>query len=164
MTKPHQQVTYVYEESREDVYRYLLVLGLPPPQAQEAAQEAFLRLYITLERGEVIQNLRAWVFRVAHNHAMDVLAKERFKPLEPEMESMLRDGRPGAESDLIERQKMEIVAKAWVMLSRQQKQCLHLRAEGLCYREIAETLQISISSVREFVSRAISRLQKAVFE
>lgn len=164
MTEHHQQATSVYEESREDVYRYLLTLGLPPSQAQETAQEAFLRLYISLEKGDIIQNLRAWVFRVAHNHAMDVLAKERFKPLEPEMESMLRDWRPGVESDLIEREKMELIAKAWVMLSRQQKQCLHLRAEGLRYREIAETLQISISSVREFVCRAISRLQKAVYE
>jgi RNA polymerase sigma-70 factor (ECF subfamily) len=164
MTKHHQQVTSVYEESREDVYRYLLTLGLPPPQAQEAAQEAFLRLYITLERGEVVRNLRAWVFRVAHNHAMDVLANERLKPLDREMESMFRDRRPGAESDLIEREKMELVGKAWVTLSRQQKQCLHLRAEGLRYREIAEALEISISSVREFVGRAISRLQKAVYE
>ena len=162
MTKHQQQATSVYEESREDVYRYLLTLGLPPPQAQEAAQEAFLRLCIAVERGDVIQNLRGWVFRVAHNHAMDVLAKERFQPLEPEMESLLRDWRPGAESDLIEREKMELISKAWVTLSRQQKQCLHLRAEGLRYREIAETLQISISSVREFVCRAISRLQKAV--
>ena len=164
MTDQEEQVTRVFEESREDVYRYLLTLGLPAPQAQEATQEAFLRLYVTLERGEVIQNLRAWVFRVAHNHAMDVLAKERFRPLEPEMEAMLRDGRPGAESALIEREKMELVAKAWVTLSRQQRQCLHLRAEGLRYREIAETLQISISSVREFVCRAIARLQKTVYE
>ena len=50
--------------------------------------------------------------------------------------------------DLIEREKMEQLGKAWTTLSRQQRQCLHLRAEGLRYREIAETMQISISSVR----------------
>ena len=162
MTRQPQQVTRVYEESREDVYRYLLTLGLPAPMAQEAAQEAFLRLYIATERGTQIENMRAWVFRVAHNHAMDVLARERFTPLDPEFEALLRDGQPGAEKDLIEREKMEHLGKAWATLSHQQRQCLHLRAEGLRYREIAETLQISMSTVREFVCRAIARLQKAI--
>jgi RNA polymerase sigma-70 factor (ECF subfamily) len=164
MTKHEQQVACVYEESREDVYRYLLTLGLPPPQAQEATQEAFLRLYVAVERGDPILNMRAWVFRVAHNHAIDVLARERAKPLEPELEAVLRDVGRGVELELIEREKMEQLGKAWMMLSPQQRQCLHLRAEGLVYREIAETMQISISSVREFLGRAISRLQKAVYE
>ena len=59
---------------------------------------------------------------------------------------------------------MEQLGKAWMTLSPQQRQCLHLRAEGLVYREIAETMHISISSVREFLGRAIARLQKAVYE
>ena len=164
MTKQEQQVIRVYEESREDVYRYLLTLGLPAPQAQEATQEAFLRLYVMARRGEAIQNMRAWVFRVAHNHAVDLLARERSKPFEPELETILRDARPGVELELIERERMEQLGKTWMTLSPQQRQCLHLRAEGLVYREIAETMQISISSVREFLARAIARLQKAVYE
>ncbi len=164
MTRHEEQVTRVFEESREDVYRYLVTLGLPPPQAQEAVQEAFLRLYIALERGEIIQNPRAWVFRVAHNHALDVRAKERLTPLQPALEALLRDSRRGVEMDLIERERMSQLGKAWETLSPQQRQCLHLRAEGLRYREIAATMQISISSVREFLGRAIARLQKAVYE
>ena len=164
MTLHKEQVALLFEESREDVYRYLVTLGLPPPQAQEAAQEAFLRLYVALERGDIIQNARAWVFRVAHNYALDMRAKDRLRPLEPEMEAMLRDSRRGVDMELIEREKMEQIGRAWQTLSPQQRQCLHLRAEGLRYREIAETMRISISSVREFLSRAITRLQKAVYE
>ena len=164
MTEHEEQVTRVFEESREDVYRYLVTLGLPPPQAQEATQEAFLRLYVTLKRGASIQNLRAWVFRVAHNHALDVVAKERFRPLEPELEALLRDCGRGVEMELIERERMDHLGKAWLTLSPQQRQCLHLRAEGLRYREIAETMEISISSVREFLGRAINRLQRAIYE
>ena len=164
MTVNEQQVTRVFEHSRDDVYRYVLTLGLPAPQAQEVTQEAFLRLYVALEKGDNIQNPRAWVFRVAHNHGLDVRARERMKPLEPELEAMLSDSRRGADAELIEREKMEQIAKAWSRLSAQQRQCLHLRAEGLRYREIAETMQLSISSVREFLFRAIARLQKAVHE
>jgi RNA polymerase sigma-70 factor (ECF subfamily) len=164
MTKHQQEVTRAFEESREDVYRYLLTLGLPPSQAQDATQEAFLRLYLSLERGDMIKNIRAWVFRVAHNYALDMLAKERYRPLEPELEAMLRDSKRAVEMELIQQEKMEQLGKAWLTLSDQQKQCLYLRAEGLRYREIAETMQISISTVREFLNRAITRLQKAVYE
>ena len=164
MTENEQQVTRVFQESREDVYRYLVTLGLPPAQAQEAAQEAFLRLYVTLEKGGMVQNPRAWVFRVAHNHALDIAAKERFRPIEPELEAVLRDKCRSVELDLIEREKMDHLGKAWLRLSPQQRQCLQLRSEGLRYREIAETMQISISSVREFLGRAVSRLQKAIYE
>jgi len=41
------RVSRLFEEARDDVYRYLLTLGLYPPQAQEATQEVFLRLYAT---------------------------------------------------------------------------------------------------------------------
>jgi RNA polymerase sigma-70 factor (ECF subfamily) len=164
MTENEQQVTRVFQESREDVYRYLVTLGLPPAQAQEAAQEAFLRLYVTLEKGGMVQNPRAWVFRVAHNHALDIAAKERFRPLEPELQAVLHDKCRSVELDLIEREKMDHLGKAWLRLSPQQRQCLQLRSEGLRYREIAETMQISISSVREFLGRAVSRLQKAIYE
>ncbi len=61
------QVARLFEDSRDDVYRYLLTLGLHPPRAQEAVQEVFLRLYATLKKGEQIENPRGWIFRVAHN-------------------------------------------------------------------------------------------------
>src|SRR6516225_6945024 len=61
------QVAELFLQLREDVYRYMLSLGLYPPEAQEGAQDVFLRLYSALKKGEQIQNPRAWVFRVAHN-------------------------------------------------------------------------------------------------
>src|SRR5438270_13523128 len=73
------QVSRLYEEARDDVYRYLLTLGLHPPRAQEAAQEVFLRLYATLRKGEDIQNPRAWIFRVAHNLGLTIGARQASK-------------------------------------------------------------------------------------
>jgi len=45
------QVAQLFEESREDVYRYLMTLGLDPGRAQESVQEVFLRLYAALKKG-----------------------------------------------------------------------------------------------------------------
>lgn len=164
MTRHHEQVTRAFEDAREDVYRYLVTLGLSPPQAREAAQEVFLRLYQALENGDSILNMRAWIFRVAHNLGLDLRSKRQPLSLEPELERGLRDAARSIEMDLIERERMEQLGGVWKSLSPQQRQCLHLRAEGLRYREIAGAMGISISSVREFLTRAISRLQKAVHE
>ena len=164
MTRHQKEVTQAFEDAREDVYFYLLTLGLSPPQAQEAAQEVFLRLYVALEKGDRIENMRAWVFRVAHNLGLDMRGKSQPLRITPGLEAVLRDTARGAEADLIERERMEQLSGAWSTLSPQQRQCLHLRAEGLRYREIAEAMGITISSVREFLSRAILRLQRAVHE
>jgi RNA polymerase sigma-70 factor (ECF subfamily) len=164
MTRHHEQVTRAFEDARDDVYRYLITLGLPPPQAQEAAQEVFLRLYVALENGDTIQNTRAWIFRVAHNLGLDLRSTHRPLPMEPELERVLRDTARNIEMDLIDRERMDQLSGAWKTLSEQQRQCLHLRAEGLRYREIGEAMGISISTVREFLSRAIVKLQRAVHE
>jgi RNA polymerase sigma-70 factor (ECF subfamily) len=164
MGRHHEQVTRAFEDARDDVYRYLLTLGLPPQQAQEAAQEVFLRLYVALEQGDSILNTRAWIFRVAHNLGLDLRRKDQPLPIEPALERGLRDTARGIEMDLIERERMDQLSGAWKTLSAQQRQCLHLRAEGLRYREIAGAMGISISTVREFLGRAVLRLQKAVNE
>jgi RNA polymerase sigma-70 factor, ECF subfamily len=44
-------------------------------------------------------------------------------------------------------------------LSLQEKQCLHLRAEGFRYREIGEILGVSTSAVNEYLQRAMRKLR-----
>jgi RNA polymerase sigma-70 factor (ECF subfamily) len=156
-----ERVAVFFEETRDDVYRYLLLLGLYPPQAQEAAQEVFLRLYITLKKGEDLQNWRAWVFRVAHNHGLQVRAKESHQlPFDADLETRLHDPAESHEDALIERERLARLARAIDGLSDQQRRCLFLRMEGLRYPEIAAALGISASSVGEFLRRAIGRLRK----
>ena len=155
------QVAQLFIEAREDVYRYLLTLGLYPPQAQEAAQEVFLRLYIALRKGEDIQNRRAWIFRVAHNLGLKVRQRERtMPPFDPELEARVRDPRANPEKDLLEREHERRLAAAIQELSEQQRRCLFLRMEGLRYAEIGKALGIGAPTVGEFLRRAIARLRK----
>jgi RNA polymerase sigma-70 factor (ECF subfamily) len=158
-------VAQLFEETRDDVYRYLLTLGLHPPQAQEAAQEVFLRLYTTMRKGVEIENPRAWIFRVAHNFGLKVRARQDAYPrYDPEISGEIVSQQPDVESALIERERMLRFHRAVEALSEQQKRCLFLRLEGLRYAEIAAALGISASAVGEFLRRAVSRLRKASHE
>src|SRR5947208_6274713 len=100
------QVAQLFEEAREDVYRYLLSLGLFPPQAQEGAQEVFLRLYATLKKGENIQNPRAWIFRVAHNLGLKIRARQNNQaPFDADLESQIVAPELNPEQSLLDREK-----------------------------------------------------------
>jgi len=154
------RVSELFVEARDDVYRYLLTLGLDPPRAQEAVQEVFLRLYATMRKGETIENPRAWIFRVAHNYGLKVRAKlVNERAFDPQMEESLAAPTESPESALLERERMIRFHRAVEGLSEQQKRCLFLRLEGLRYPEIASTLGISASAVGEFLRRAVLRLK-----
>jgi RNA polymerase sigma-70 factor, ECF subfamily len=159
--KLREQVTGLFEETRSDVYRYLLTLGLYPPQAQDATQEVFLRLYATLRKGETIQNPRAWIFRVAHNHGLKVRSRQDSElPFDPELELPAAAQSPDPERELLERERLLSFHRAVGNLSEQQRRCLLLRMEGLRYPEIGAALGISVSAVGEFLRRAMDRLRR----
>ncbi len=151
----------IYVETRSFLCAYLLYLGVPSSQAQEVTQEVYLRLYQNMRKGPPIENLRAWLFRVAHNLGLKVRHRERaFRTVSPDWNQVSME-RESTVDVLISRQRDARVAAAMETLSPQQRHCLYLRSEGLRYREIAEVIGISSSSVNEFLRRAIARLAEA---
>ena len=159
------QVAEIYESLRDEVYRYLLVLGVGPDLAQEVCQEVFLRLYGTLRKGQKIDNTRAWVFTVARNCALSArLSDSMLESLEPAAQEQLTSGSASPETVLLDREKFRRLHDAVSALSPQQRHCLHLRVEGFRYREIAEIVGISTSTVGEFLGRAVKRLRRALYD
>jgi RNA polymerase sigma-70 factor (ECF subfamily) len=159
------RVTQAFTEWHVDLYRFALSMGLGPPEAQEVTQDAFLRFYVALDRGESIENQKAWLFRVTHNLAINVGVKERWiGPWTPDLEDRFVDPHSNPEQAFLERERFQRLHQAVDALSGQQRQCLHLRAAGFRYREIAEIIGIRTSTVSEFLKRAIERLRKARHE
>ena len=157
-----QQVADLYSAERDGVYRSLIVVGLTRAKAEESTQEACLRLYAELRNGLTIENRGAWVYRVAHNLGVDVLASQaRESNLSEAMIANIASNGRNVEDGLIEDEGMENLRIAVKRLSKQQRLCLELRAEGLRYQDIAEVLQIRTSTVGEFLRRAIQHLRKS---
>lgn len=160
-----EDITRLFEESRSEVYRYMLTVGLYPQQAQEAVQEAYLRLYVALRKGEEIQNQRAWIFRVAHNFGIREHDREsRSQAFDEDLEARLVDPNSNPEMTAIDRERNVRFHQAIQELSTQQRRCLCLRVEGLRYSEIGSVLGISAKTVGEFLRRAITHLRKVCDE
>ena len=158
---PKQITAALFEQQRKAVYRYLVSLGLRPQVAGEVTQDCFLRLYRHLRSNGNSENLRGWVFRVAHNLAMNELKRGGAAVDAPEMEA---DPGGDPEQALLRKERMVRMQTAIQALPRRQQECLHLRAEGLRYREIAQVLGIGISSVAESVQRALAVLARTCHE
>lgn len=161
-----EYVSRVYEEWRDALYRYLVALGAKPAVAQDLTQELFLRLYQTIGKGQQIQNVRAWLYTVASNLALNHFRSEAYWPSissEDVARWLESQAQPGADPEkaLLERERALALQETMGLLSPQQRVCVHLRAEGFRYREIAKILDVTVPTVAEFLRRAILKLRKA---
>jgi RNA polymerase sigma-70 factor (ECF subfamily) len=165
-TADEQLVIQLFDELRSRLLRYLLSFGLPVQDGEEVIQEVFLALYQHLQRGRSRQNLRGWIFRVAHNLGLKrrlATARESTTPLR--REAPLAADRPdpaeNPEQQLLTSQRQKRLQAVLRALPEQDQWCLALRAEGLRYREIAEVLDISLASVSASLGRSLARFSRA---
>jgi RNA polymerase sigma-70 factor (ECF subfamily) len=152
---------------RFPVYHYLAATFGSAAEAEDITQETFLRLYVYWSEGKTIaeHRLRSWIFRVAHNLAIDRQRNAKFvQELDSEAHLaatlQLPDQGRNPEETLLDQERFHAVRNGLALLSKQERQCLHLRAEGFRYREIGEILGVTKSSVAEFLRRAIRKLMR----
>ena len=156
----------LYDQEHIAIRRYLIFLGLTSEAAQEIVQDVFLKLHEHLLACGDRSNLRAWLYRVAHNIARNTQTAERVRrtnPLETQdFERQLPAPESSVEERMLEAERQRRVREAIAALSPAQRECLMLRAQGLKYREIAEALNLSVSTVGENVQRGLEKLRQMV--
>jgi RNA polymerase sigma-70 factor (ECF subfamily) len=161
-----EEVAGLFERLRDRLLRYLLSFGLPVQDGEEVIQEVFLSLFLHLQRGRPRDNLRGWVFRVAHNLALKRRTQSNGAFSNPacvagSADDLLADPAPNAEDQMARSQQQQRLWAALRALPEQDRRCLALRAEGLSYREIAEVLGISLGTVSNLLGRSLARLERA---
>jgi RNA polymerase sigma-70 factor, ECF subfamily len=159
------EVMRLFEQFRDPLLRYALSFGICIHDAEEVIQEVFLSLFRHLQLGRSRQNLRGWIFRVAHNLAL----KQRYVNQElrhstefgETLAEVQSDPAPNPEEHLSNAQRRRFLLAVVDALPEEEQNCLRLRAEGLRYREIATVLGISLGSVSNLLTRSVERLIRA---
>ena len=165
--RPHEierLVIEMFDESRNALLRYVSSLGVPLCDGEEIIQEVFLALFRHLQLGRPRDNLRGWIFRVAHNLALKQCIANQKLRLRSELEDKVlekRDPDPTPEERAAGNQRQERLRAAVKAMPERERRCLYLRAEGLRYREIARALGISLGAVSIALTRAFGRLGRA---
>ena len=156
-------VVGLFDQFQERAVHYVLTCGLSLPDAEDVVQETFLCLFRHLELGRPRSNLSGWIFRVAHNIALKRRRSSLVHGLDRDQHHVLAqqaatDSNPEAHCAFNQmHQRLRAVFEA---LPEQERRCLHLRAEGLKYRDIARVLDISLGAVSASLSRALARMTR----
>jgi RNA polymerase sigma-70 factor (ECF subfamily) len=160
-----ERVHGLFEQLHVPVFRYLLRKTRDSGRAEDITQETFLRLFRHLREDRLLDNPKAWLFTVANNLAVDANRSESHtKDLDETTWKKIEESRSGLQADpeklMLQRERLDRLHIAVLNLTPLQRECLHLRAEGLRYREVANLLKISPSTVMDAVRRATLKLAR----
>lgn len=154
---------------QDKVLRLCLSALANADDAEDAAQEIFLKAYRSLPQFRGASSFSTWLYRIAANHCRDLLRSRARQPaqswealVEQEGERIERllstptDAGRGAEA-------ADLVRRVLAHLSPDHRMILVLREiEGLSYDELARTLDCSLDAVRGRLSRAREEFEKKV--
>lgn len=157
------EVVGLFQELRDRLLRYLLFVGLPVHDGEEIIQETFLLLFQHLREGKSRKNLRGWIFRVARNLALkrrsaNRTAGRRMVGFDETLTEQFAYGGDNPEQQLHSKQRQKRLWAVIEALPEVDQSCLHMRAEGLRYREIAKAMGISLGSVAASLARSLAKL------
>lgn len=152
------------EDYQARVYHFCLRLLGEPSEAEEAAQETFLRAYQHRGRYDPSRPLGTWLLAIAAHHCIDRLRRRRqsWVGLDDQaalMHPALRDPSPGPEAaTLMAEQDRELRAQVRRLPARD-RDCVLLHYWGyLSYAEIAAATGTTATAVKSRLHRARARL------
>jgi len=150
----------VVTRHQDAVYGFALRMLNHPQEAEDAAQEAFLRFFKTAERFRQQSSLRTYLLRIARNICIDTFRKKRPELLDeipetPDLDTPLTL----LEGALTQKSIEDAVEK----LPVNQRTAILLRhVEQMSYHQIATAMEISRSAVESLLFRARRDLKLAL--
>jgi RNA polymerase sigma factor (sigma-70 family) len=148
----------IVERYRRALMRYVSRL-LPPERAEDVVQQSFVNAYEAIHRDGAELNLRPWLYRIAHNTALNAL---RDRGLRHDQLDERIDGVERPDQALERTQGLRDVLVAVQALPDRQRDAIVLRElEGRSYEEIALALGVTDGAVRQLLNRARNSLRAA---
>ena len=142
---------------RQAVFSLAFSFLREPRRAEEAAQEAFIKIFTRLPSLDKPKRFRSWAMTITANHCRDVLRKK--SPLQVSLEQapeLATSAEPGQSNEM-----SETVEAALDTLNPELRQAVLLRdVENFSYREISDIQKIALGTVKSRIYEARRKLRK----
>jgi RNA polymerase sigma-70 factor (ECF subfamily) len=128
-----------------------------PYEAEDAAQEAFLRAFKAIKRYDPDRKFSTWLLTIASRYCIDQIRRRRLKTFSIEnfLETGLSDPALGPEASLRQGEEQEAVQELLQVLKPTDRAAIVMRYwYEMSYDEIAEALSLSVSAVKSRLHRA----------
>ncbi len=149
---------------KDKLFRLAWSIVRDSAEAEDIVQDMFVKLWSKIDEWDNIENLEAYCFRATKNLALDRMESLEIRKTEnisPELESSTFTDRVTAFNKLEATERYTLLYNCIDQLPEKQKMVFQLREiEGMSYREIADTLQMSEEMVKVSLFRARGRLKK----
>ena len=148
----------------DSVHRYLVRLTPSPADADELAQETFLRMWqraASYRPGQV--RLTTWLHRIAHNLAVDRFRRQRGESVSLDAPEALSatDGTALPDEQIGLARTGRVLERAIAALPANQRAALILcQVQGFSNRETARILGVSVRGVESLIARARRTLRR----
>jgi len=148
------------ERHLDAIHRYVQRLTGSAADADELAQETFLRVWTEARRYQpATVRFSTWLHRIAHNLSVDTLRRRRSEPLEDP--DALSDCSAGPEQAHAARQTAVRLAAALSALPQNQRAALLLtEVQGLSNQQVAEVMALGVRAVESLLARARRTLRE----
>jgi len=151
------------EAYQKPVYNLTYRMLGNPEEAEDAAQEAFLRAYANLASYDPTRKFSSWLFSIAGHHCIDRLRRRRFRfiPLDeaPRLHKSLPDRHPQPEATALAREEEQLFQRLLAQLSENYRLVITLFYwYDLSCQEIGEVVGISEGAVKVRLHRGRKKL------
>jgi RNA polymerase sigma-70 factor (ECF subfamily) len=151
------------KEVRPELHRYCARMTGSIADGEDVVQDTLARAYYELSELAELPPLRPWLFRIAHNRAIDTLRRHDRKMSEPLDAAMDLAAEATAEPDdaLSRKDTVRIAVSRFLELPPAQRSCVILK-DVLEYslEEIAELLELRVPAVKAALHRGRSKLRE----
>src|SRR3954464_2504810 len=130
---------------------------LSDERAEDAVQQTFVKAYDAMRRDDNELKLRPWLYRIAHNTALNGLRDKGLQdePLDPQIDGVERPDQAAERRQGVR----EVLAAVQALPSRQRDAIVLRELEGRSYEEIAGALGVTGGAVRQLLNRARTPLR-----
>ena len=150
----------LYENTYRTVYSYILSIAKNPADSEEILQDTYMRVWTSAASYEPQGKPMAWIFTIARNRCYMVFRSRRHEAdvgLEELGEKELTDYCPQLENAA----DRDALNAALNLLSEEDRSIVLLHASsGMKHREIAQSMDMPLSTVLSRYNRAMKKLQK----
>ena len=162
-TEKSRTVEDLFRQHNEALFHFLRSRLRSDQDAREVAQEAYVRL-LQLERPEELNFLRAYLFKIAANLAVDhVRRAARYRQVTEQLPIFEFPTQPSQEARLAAQDDLKFVKKAIAELPPKCRQAFLLsNVENWSSSQIAKHMNLSDRMVRNYVSRALEHVQRSL--
>lgn len=140
------------------------LINQPDEEIEDQVEEVLIKTYQNIQGFETNKKFSSWIYRIAHNLAIDFMKKSKLKiTLIEDKEELIEKEEKLMEDLMIESERKKLVAEAVSKLEIKYKEVVLLYFfENKSYEEISDILHISISSVGVILLRAKEKMKKTL--